>query len=206
MPTTIEEFVAERGIKSLCHFTQLSNLPSILMHGLLPREACGRAGIEPAINDPYRYDGTGAISATISYPNYKMFYRIRCGSSNAEWVLLELKASLLWRTRCAFSNTNAGDRSVFQVPLECRQGVVALQSMFDNYNAIERASLQIPDYYTTNPQAEILLLDGATVDDISCVYFQRGATYHQYSAQYPNRKFQLNGGFFDARRDYQHWK
>lgn len=72
MATIIEEFAIERGIKSLFNFTRVDNLPSILTEGLLTREACALAGIDPAINDLHRYDGTGAISATISYPNYRM--------------------------------------------------------------------------------------------------------------------------------------
>ena len=101
MAGTIQEFVDARGIKSLFHFTRVDNLRPILESGLLTREACDLAGIKPVINDHYRYDGTGAISATISYPNYRMFYSLRCGS-DAEWVVLKLKRSLLWRTRCAF--------------------------------------------------------------------------------------------------------
>lgn len=206
MATTIEEFANERGIKSLFHFTRLDNLPSVLARGLLTKEACARAGINPAINDPYRYDGTGAISATISYPNYKMFYRLRCDSPGVEWVVLKLKRSLLWRTRCAFSDTNAGDGSVYSVPIARRQGLAALQSMFGDYGRIERATLKIPDHYTTNPQAEVLLLDGATVDDIKGVYFQRSTTREQYDAQYSDLQCHLNGGFFDGRSDYAQWK
>lgn len=206
MATAIEEFVDERAIKSLFHFTRLDNLPSILARGLLTKEACAHAGIDPATNDPYRYDGTGAISATISYPNYKMFYRLRCDNPDVEWVVLKLKRSLLWRTSCGFSDTNAGDGSVYNIPMSRRQGLAALQSMFGDYGHIERATLKIPDHYTTNPQAEVLLLDGATVDDIKGVYFQRSATHQQYRALYPDIPCHLNGGFFDGRSDYVHWK
>ena len=206
MTTAIEEFVVERGVKSLFHFTRLNNLTSILGNGLLTKEACLQVGINPAVNDLYRYDGTGAISATISYPNYKMFYRLRCENPDVEWVVLKLKCSLLWRTRCAFSDTNAGDSSAYSIPIASRQGVVALHSMFDDYGAIKRTSLNIPDHYTTNPQAEVLLLDGATVEDITGVYFQKLATFQQYKTQYPGRPFHYDGGFFNGRSDYARWK
>ena len=45
MATTIEEFVDERGIRSLFHFTRLKNLPSILKRGLLIKKACDAAGV-----------------------------------------------------------------------------------------------------------------------------------------------------------------
>ena len=206
MTTTIEEFADDRGIRSLFHFTRLPNLPSILANGLLTKDACARAYITPSINDSYRYDGTGAISVTISYPNYRMFYRLRCENPGVEWVVLKLKRSLLWRTRCAFSDTNAGDGSVYSIPIGHRQGLAALQSMFGDYRDIERKSLNIPDHYTTNPQAEVLLLDGAAVDDITGIYFERSATQKQYTALYPDRPCHLNGGFFDGRSDSAHWK
>jgi|JI9StandDraft_2_1071091.scaffolds.fasta_scaffold196250_2 hypothetical protein len=206
MDTAIKTFIDARGVKSLFHFTRLNNLPSILENGLLTKEACARAGINPAVNDTIRYDGTDAISVTISYPNYKMFYRLRCDNPDVEWVVLKLTCSLLWQTMCAFSDTNAGDGLVYSVPIARRQGVAALQSMFSDYGNIKRTTLGIPDNYTTNPQAEVLLLDGATVDDITGVYFQTLVTYQKYKAQYLDLKCSYRGRFFDGRSDYLHWR
>lgn len=206
MITPIENFATSRGIQSLVHFTRLSNLDSILSHGLLPRDKCTDINIHPEINDHYRHDGTDAISATISFPNYKMFYRLRCDNPDIEWVVLKLKSSLLWTTQCAFSDTNAGDSSVYDIPIENRQGLAALQSMFGDYNNIKRTNLNIPKHFTTNPQAEILLLAGASTDDITNVYFQKNTTYQQYKARYPHLSCHLNGGLFDGRSDYAHWK
>ena len=206
MAKTVEEFVEERSIKSLFHFTRLNNLPSILERGLLIKGACQQVGIVPSKNDAYRYDGTGAVCATISFPNYKMFYRLRCENQDVEWVVLKLKRSLLWRKRCAFSSTNAGDGSVFTIPIEHRQGLVPLQAMFGDYGAIKREVLAIPDHYPTNPQAEVLLLEGAEVDDITGVYFQRSVTQKQYAGQYDWLQCHLNGGYFDGRSDWNSWR
>lgn len=207
MSKPIEEFVKERRIKSLFHFTRLDNLRSIIEHGFLTREQCAEKGIKAAVNDHQRYDGTGAICSTISFPNYRLFYRLRCDHPNVEWVVLELDASLLWRTRCAFSNTNAGDGSVFKIPVAQRQGLAALQAMFADYGDVQRDSLNIPDYYTTNPQAEVLLLDGATLDeDAKCVYFERSATQNEFLKEFSGLSCRLNGGYFNGRHDHAHWK
>jgi hypothetical protein len=203
---TIEEFVQERGIKSLFHFTRLENLRTIIEHGFLTRERCAETGIQPAVNDHDRYDGTGAVCATIGFPNYKLFYSLRCDNPAVEWVVLELDSSLLWRTRCAFSSTNAGDGSVFRTPIAERQGLPALRAMFGDYAAVQRQSLKIPDHYTTNPQAEVLLLDGAAADDGNCVYFERWQTQKQFLAEYPGLQCKVNGGYFNGRHDYAHWK
>jgi hypothetical protein len=206
MATAIQEFIEGRGVKSLFHFTRLKNLPSILQHGLLTKETCAAAGIDPEINDPYRYDGTGAISASISYPNYKMFYRLRCENPDVEWVVIKLKRSLLWRKKCAFSSTNAGDGSVFSIAIEQRQGLAPLKDMFTDFGDKKRVSLKIPDHYTTNPQAEVLLLEGAEVEDIKGVYFQRAVTQKKFEADYSSVACLLNGGYFDGRSDCAHWK
>ena len=203
---TIEKFIAERGIKSLFHFTRLDNLASILESGLLTKDACQQGGIVPTINDPLRYDGTGAVCATISFPNYKMFYRLRCDNPDVEWVVLKLKRSLLWRKHCAFCSTNAGDGSVYTIPIEQRQGLAPLQAMFGDYGIIKREDLAIPDHYPTNPQAEVLLLDGASVDDITGVYFQRSVTQRQYAGTHDWVPCHLNGGFFNGRSDWKSWK
>jgi len=78
--------------------------------------------------------------------------------------------------------------------------------MFGDYGHIKRPSLNIPDHYTTNPQAEVLLLDGAPIDNITGVYFQRSATHQQCSAQFPDLPCHLKGGYFEGRNDYVHWK
>jgi len=208
MATTIEEFVDERGIRSLFHFTRLANLDSILQSGLLPRDVCARSGKHCVVNDHYRHDGTSAICASISFPNYKMFYPLRIDADNAdaEWVVLKLKRSLLWRTRCGFCVTNAADATVSAISLANRQGLPALRRLFDDYGTKARSSLGIPDHYTTNPQAEVLLLDGSTPEDIKTVYFQRSATMTMFREKYKDLPCHLDGGYFSGRSDYKHWK
>lgn len=206
MATTIQEFVDERGIKSLFHFTRVDNLSSILLRGLLPKDVCAQAGVQPVINDHYRHDGTNAVCASISFPNYKMFYPLRCDNPDSKWVVLKLERSLLWRTRCAFCVTNAANATVSTVPLEKRQGLPALQRLFDDYETKARSGLRIPGHYTTNPQAEVLLFDGATPEDIKGVYFQERVTMKTFQDAHNGLQFHLNGGYFDGRSDYQHWR
>lgn len=206
MAMTIEQFVEGRGIKSLFHFTRLVNLHSIVAKGLLPKDACAKAGVAPVVNDQFRFDGTNAVCASISFPNYKMFYPLRCDNAGTDWVVLKLKRSLLWRTRCAFCVTNAANSAVSSVSLDKRTGLAALQEMFTNYEGKERSTLNIPDHYPTNPQAEVLLLDGTTPADIKGIYFQRSDTMKTFEAAYNGPPCHLNGGYFDGRSDYQHWK
>ncbi len=63
MASSIEEFVEERGIKSLFHFTRVINLKSILARGILPKEACATAGIHVRLASPAEYAPLDAVVA-----------------------------------------------------------------------------------------------------------------------------------------------
>lgn len=206
MAKPFTDFANARGIKSLFHFTRLDNLDSILKNGLLPKSECVRRKCAVTFNDPYRYDGTDAVCATISFPNYRMFYALRTGNPEVEWVVLKLKRSLLWTAKCAFCTSNAASATVTDIPIEKRSGVSALQKMFEDFEAVDRSELRIPDHYTTNPQAEVLLLDGAPADSITGVYFEKQATMDRYQRKYTDLPAHLNGGYFAGRSDCKYWK
>jgi hypothetical protein len=105
----IEEYVAARGITLLLHFTQVCNLDSILQRGILPRNMLiGEDGVR--FNDQYRFDGTDAVCLSISYPNYKMFFRLRQESPDAEWVVLAVRPRALWMLPCAFCGNECSFR------------------------------------------------------------------------------------------------
>jgi hypothetical protein len=76
MASTVQEYVAEREIDCLVHFTRASNLDSILQRGLLPRDILMVEGYND-FNDQYRHDGTNAVCLSIGFPNYKMFFSLR---------------------------------------------------------------------------------------------------------------------------------
>lgn len=109
----IQKICQMYGIEALVHFTHIANLSSILQYGLL-----GRAQLEsiswvepPKYNDIYRLDGQReAICLSISFPNYKMFYKY--GFNNrSDWVVLLLKPSILWELDCKFYQENAASNN-----------------------------------------------------------------------------------------------
>ena len=70
----IRAIIETRVIDRLCHFTQLSNLESILENGLLTRAQIEEQGLNANINDHHRQDGNlNATCCSISVPNYRMF-------------------------------------------------------------------------------------------------------------------------------------
>jgi len=202
----IREFVEQRGIMALFHFTRVDNLSSILTHGLLTRDQCAHRGLNAVVNDEDRFDRTAAVCASIGFPNYKMFYRLRCQNRDVEWAVLKLNASVLWQTRSAFCTTNAANASVTRVPLEERQRPDALRAMFDDREGRTRDGLRIPDHFPTDPQAEVLLMDGVDLGYIEGVCHQTLAALNRFRAEFSRHRHWPSSGLFDPRCDYEHWR
>jgi hypothetical protein len=150
----IRKFVESRGITSLLHFTKVVNVPGILAHGLLGRQTITSRDLKAEFNDQYRYDKTpDAICVSISFPNYKMFYSLQQKNLKVDWAVIKLSPRILWEIPCAYCASNAASSRVTSISLKNRMGLKALKSVFEDTPPINRASLEIPDEYTTDPQA-----------------------------------------------------
>ena len=101
----IKEFIQERGIVSLYHFTLIDNLDSILKYGLLSRDKLDENGIMYEYNDQQRLEERAdAICVSISFPNYKMFYKCRSERKDKKWCVIELNPRVLYQKKCLFCN------------------------------------------------------------------------------------------------------
>ena len=184
----IRDFVNNRGIEQVIHWTKIENLESIRRFGLLTREELERRGIEFKSSDALRLDGRGSINCSISFPNYRMFYAKRGGEQ--DWIVICLKPDVLWEKRCEFCKTNSASAEIFKASRDKLMGIDALKILFDEeYGDIKRADLQIPDNYTTDPQAEVRVLEQIEAAYISGVY-TRGE----------------DGRFFAPRSDWKLWQ
>lgn len=206
--------IQDRGVQHLVHFTRIRNLPGILRYGLLSREELTSRGIDHAINDLYRFDHLPAVCLSVSFPNYKMFYGLRMDYPAEDWAVLRLKPELIDKKRCAFSHANAAKRELANSPLEPRMTPEALKGMFADHTGMPaRATLNIPDHFTTNPQAEILVLDSIEPSYITDVIIDAKERVKNYGAiqalakeHNGLTKFLHGKQLFDARSDFAHWK
>ena len=205
MAGTIQKYATERGINFLMHFTRASNLESILQRGLLPRDTLILEGYKD-FNDHYRYDGTHAVCLSIGFPNYKMFFGIRQENKDVDWIVLVIHAAALWTLPCVFCVENAASAGVTSVPLEERKELAALQAMYADWDDKPRSVLGIPDNYPSNPQAEVLMLNGVPRNYILCVIVLNLAKQQELQAKYPGLDVRVHAGYFRYRRDYAHWK
>ena len=223
----IQQFCEERGITTLCHFTRIENLQSILQEGLIGRSLLEARRRQFLWNDPDRADGRKeAVCLSISFPNYKMFWEIRKtkekaeGIKDAQWVILILDAKVLWELDCAFCQTNAASGAVIPLLSDERIGeqkrYESLKDMFVDifYDSkreiqIHRQDLQIPEYYTTDPQAEVLVFDPISVKYIKAIHFGNTDAQNQWLSSNTGTNYETvctDRHYFKYRSDYEVWK
>ncbi len=217
----IKEIVSRRKIEYLVHFTRIDNLNSILKNGLIPVSMQQKMKIPSVRNDEQRIDSKlDCTSCSITFPNYKLFYTFReykfPGSS---WVVIVLDKDVLFSPSniTYYCQTNAA--GVFPRISSAKElcTATAFENMFCNSlttkenKVIQRASLQISDYITTDPQAEVLISDAIDKKYIGCICFQKQPDIDEYITKYgtdllEKYDYQIVPGFFDARKDYMFWK
>lgn len=204
MPRSI---VRGRGITELVHFTRYECLPSILDLGLLPRSLVEEREIPCEFNDEERHDlCEDASCLSISFPNYKMFWACR-QEYGGNWVVLSLNPRILWQKECAFNPVNAASNEVRFMAREERQGREAFNAMFeDREDWPNRTETGIPDNFTTNPQAEVLVFDTIEPDNIQNIYFNNYLIMAEFTEEYGDIPHTLRSYYFDARQDYRDWR
>lgn len=202
----IQQIVHKNGIRELLHFTRIENLQSIISRGLLNRNIINHRRTTEIFNDELRLDGTGAVCVSIGFPNYKMLYRLRTSNPDAQWVIISIHPSALWQLRCAFCATNAASNFVTSEPLINRMTTAAFESMYSDFGIVKRLDLQIPDAWPTNPQAEVLFLDGIPRDYFMGVYTENTITRDRLNSMNLGIEFRVNAPVFSPRQDYKHWK
>jgi cold shock CspA family protein/flagellar biosynthesis GTPase FlhF len=219
----IQAICQQRGVTTCVHFTHVQNLRGILQNGLLSRRFLEQSAgnIQARSNDSLRLDKQREANClSISFPNYRMFYKYRMENNNqADWVVLSLNASLLWELDCAFCKENAASSSVTIIPLNERKQVGSFQGMFEDTSQIRREDLGIPAHYPTNPQAEVLVFEQISSDYIKAVDFKNLEAARQWLTNNQqwltdneniNKRdidnfFSHGNHYFSPRLDYQSW-
>ncbi len=208
-------FIQSQKIEYLVHFTRVSNLPNIITHGLFGRTDLEENQIDVQVNDSFRFDYLpNGICCSISFPNYRMFYRMRCDNPNDDWAVLRLSTEILWKKQSVFCVENAASHEIANSDVSDRMGLLALKAMFADHEGMpSRAALNIPDNYTTNPQAEVLIIEPIEKEliiDILVDSKERMKNIENVKSTIKpfREKYNILYGkhYFDARQDYAHWK
>jgi len=214
-PSSIEEAARLRGIKELVHFTRIENLRTIAANGILSVAEAQRHGLKPLCNDEKRLDQLpNHISLSVSWTNWQLFYKFRQERDLSEhyWCVLVVDPSIIWTLPCLFAAGNAASSKESRRPLEERKTVQAFERMFadagGNRAELKRQSLQIPDHFPTNPQAEVLVEQRVPFERVMriVVFNEEGkcqATKILPTSRHP--LLEINRQMFERRSDWQHW-
>jgi hypothetical protein len=137
-----------------------------------------------------------------------MFYRIRQNQPQ-EWVVLKLSPKILWKLDCSFYASNAASTEMRHLGIEECRKFEALRGMFQDFSAIQRMNLNIPDYYTTNPQAEVLVFNSIHKEFITQVCFSSESAMVKWLSKNPGFEENLiclDSSIFEGRCDNRFWK
>ena len=192
---------AEREIPYLVHFTALDNLESISKHGLLSINAL--RGKRFVRTDDLRTDGwLDWISVSISFPNYKMFVSKRGHLRNVSgWVVIVINPEVLWELECKYLLTNAASSEVRMYRGEHWSSSAAFEEMFSQ----EEYRDSIPDYYTTDPQAEVMIRNRIPRSMISRIIVQNPQQVPA-ARTFTELPVEADMSFFQWRSDYKSWR
>ena len=199
---SIQQILQQRKVKSLVHFTPVQNLNSIFSHNLLSRVQCDRLGLKPVTTDAYRLDGLlDFISVSVSFPNSGMFYRKRM-SMNYSWAVLLISPDVICRQPSLFFATNAASAAASHPGVDRRYSSNAFSAMFGDS---DRNSFQGHlDYcFPVDPQAEIMVKQAISINDIQSVVFDSDADYHSWASaggDLAGLQFDINHAYFSSRQ------
>lgn len=205
----MEAFIENHRIPFLVHFTRIENLPSILEQGIV-----ARAQLSPGFvsNDNARLDEfLEASCLTVGYPNWSMFYKYQCQDARFNWAVLTVSPEVLTALPCLFHASNAASaqfKDKNDESLESRMGLHGLETMFYDEPQGLRSSRELPSYWTTDPQAEVLVFETIPVGFIKSVsLLRRDVDVEKKVADLaPGMKCFFGGTLFSPRSDYRFWQ
>ena len=196
----------EQEIEYFVHFTNAQNLENIFKYGLLSVRELQNRGIEFVANDMERFDNKlGGISLSVSFPNYRMFYKYQC-NRKCDWVVLLIEPKQILELKCNFCTKNAASiRMRKRISLN---PVLDFKNMFcENSLTKSREKSGIPKNFTTDPQAEILVMDDIPISAIRGICFRDRGAFEKYNYLLWGHsiKICIDETYFDKRMDHQYW-
>lgn len=185
----IRKHLERRGIDRLIHFTRIENLESILKNGLVPVKTQRRKNIHSIRNDTLRLEALlDCTSLSISFPNFKLFYKFRQRTPGAKWVVLAIDTEALFlpARKRYFCFRNASALIPYSNDLNSFTTAEAFSNMFceetpTNWKRkVKDKTEKISNRYTTDPQAEVLISGDINSKLIKSVYFESFADFLEY--------------------------
>lgn len=167
------EYLRERSVRYLVHFTHIDNVSSILKRGILPRSEISETGV---VSDEIRLDSHEDYSCfSLTYPNYEMLYQ-KQKRSGQKYILLMVDIEALTEINEDVVLFYPGNAARTDMRSKGGHGVSAIELMFaDSIISrggvlIERNAQKLESEYTTDPQAEVQIKGNIPARYIKQIY------------------------------------
>lgn len=184
----IQAIVTSRDIPHLVHFTHVNNLSSILQYGFYPQSRKNDLAHGIAqINDQLRLDNKLEYSCfSITFPNSKMFYRVR-NKIGGDWAVLLINKKILWEKECLFYPTNAANNSVRFNNVNDHKGHKALNDIFTSSDESPR-DVFLSACDPTDEQAEVMISGIIEPSYIDAIIFDNQLVANHYYGLIKNKE------------------
>ncbi|MEZ4712117.1 MAG: DarT ssDNA thymidine ADP-ribosyltransferase family protein [Caldilineaceae bacterium] len=219
--TDYKEFVAEistRGIRNLLHFTRFENITAIVGEGkILPRNQLHNIAFEwrelATPNYDSRRDNPSYINTSITHPNV---YLLNHSNSQrpGRFCIIGIEPRYIYEQNTKFSITNATYEPAINFGINDK--FTTFQALFGakvegqfNRNTKQREkltrSISLPEYYTTDPQAEVLIRCEITYNDFIFIACRNQFEYDVLASAFdvlelPTEKLCVQPTLFESRQ------
>lgn len=151
-----------------------------------------------------------AASFSISFPNYRMFYRKRQfempGTAFAV-ILIDINVlQAIHPSHVAYFWDNAANRVFSDRDFEEFTTIEAVQDMFADTPTHSRVEDRLPSNFTTYPQAEVMIKDIVPPDYITVIHVNNRQDEIRTAGMPGVKNVICNGTLFAPRCDYYRWK
>lgn len=212
----INFILKRRRIKYLVHFTRVENIKSILEYGIVPVIDHTNYSIKATINDKLRIDNyPSASSFSVEFPNYKLFYYYRSEKyCNTDWLVIRIKPEILTSKNnevyfCQTNAANLANRNL-GVSAEYFENMFSETIITKAGQRINRIDLGIPEKYSTDPQAEILIEGIISPEYFYSLSFENKGAIDKSNIDINNVsnkiKLEVGSALFKPRNDYDFWR
>lgn len=215
-----KQFIQEREIDCLIHFTPTKNLYSILEHkNLMSRAKLESLDIEQfdildyvQFTDEIRYDDKNYINLSISFPNTFLFSKFQARTKDdltIRWCVLKINPIYLYAQDTFFSVTNAASSAAkrqygISGDIEKLKMLYSNELRINTFNGTRPLTRQnLHSKYPTDVQAEVLVKDEISIDFVNEICFSNEDDLAEAKAamfNFDTSKFVVDSSVFTSYR------
>ncbi|MGO2962939.1 MAG: DarT ssDNA thymidine ADP-ribosyltransferase family protein [Carnobacterium maltaromaticum] len=205
----IKNILVKRNIEHLVHFTNVKNVESIMQNGIIPVKNHKEYNVTAFVNDKIRDDELMEMTSfSVEFPNYKMLSKLKLNYPEEEWVIFFLRSSIILDKTSLFCYDNASNKEIKELSKTSRQEYEMFEKMFSDIDGYPlRAKTRLKRYFTTSPQAEILIEGNIDLNYIEKIVFLTAESKNKNKKLVPSFiKQEVIPDYFFAREDIEFLK